>query len=631
VLLPGAETARPADVEACSVFSSALYARSERVPIHSNERMETRDEGRAARGHLRTVWAGILAASVAAGSRATLIALKDGYLGEGLLAIGARSFARDFLRGLALALLPALALAALAHLPRSRWLRLASMALAFAAATLFVSLRIPPMGWYAPDFARPIGKAALAVAFLEAALSVLALRLPFRRPATWAARAALGLTAVALAVSLAERSVRAVKPNVLLISLDTVRRDFLGCYGYPRPTTPSIDRFAGQSIRFLNAYSPDCWTLTAHGSLLTGLYPPAHGLDHGLALRPGVRTLAQHFAEEGYVTLGIVDGVEWFNPRYELDHGFQHYLQIPDRADWKVDALIDALADVGSEPFFAFAHLYDAHSDWRRLPYESRAEDRQSFAGWYRGDFDGCNARGSCATNYLLTLRARKEQPDAELHAYLVSLYAAGLRSLDRELGRLFEWLDRTRLDRSTIVLLTADHGEEFFEHGQPMHHQRYEEVLSVPMLLRVPGRPAADVDTVVSLVDVTPTLLELAQLDDASVDGRSLVPVLDGGSLERAYVLFGSPAGFHGLRTERWSLVEGENGPELYDVLADRAQTRDVAAAAGPPVLDALQHELRLEQDSAAELLRSGAHGAAVVTDAEARARLEALGYVGN
>src|SRR5688572_347105 len=174
---------------------------------------------------------------------------------------------------------------------------------------------------------------------------------------------------------------------------------------------------------------------------------------------------------------------------------------MPSDADVKIDWIFSLLDDLDREPFFLFAHYFDAHSDRVRLPYESDAEDMEAFAGWYDGAFDGCDEE-LCASELLYSMSNRGQVLEGADREYLSSLYDAGVRTLDRKLGRLFDGLERRGLLESSVILLVSDHGEEFFEHGRAMHTQNFAECLRVPFLLRPPGGQAGRSDALVSLVD---------------------------------------------------------------------------------------------------------------------------------
>jgi arylsulfatase A-like enzyme len=414
-----------------------------------------------------------------------------------------------------------------------------------------------------------------------------------------------------------------------------VRQDRLGCYGYGPPTSPALDRFAARALRFTNAFSPLPSTPKAHMSMLTGLYPTAHGLENDRALPAEVRTLAELLRARGYRTMAVVDKVPFLNPRLGFGRGFDYYQQVPDDAAMKRHRILQLLDDAGDEPHFLFLHFYDAHSDRRRLPYEAAPEDLDAFAGRFDARHEWRDEEGNRASAYLLELAARGALLEGETRAHLESLYDAGLRTLDRELELLFDGFEQRGWFERSVFLITSDHGEEFFEHGQPLHRQCYDECVAVPFLLRTPEGVGGTSDELVSLVDVTPTFLELAGAPLPELQGVSLVPLLAGGPLarERDVVLLDEGDGFLGLRARDWSLVPSRGPSWLFDLAADPGQTADLLQGPRDPThlpdVDAL-----LEREGArlrALRARFASRQEEVeTTGAEAEA-LRALGYAGD
>jgi arylsulfatase A-like enzyme len=428
------------------------------------------------------------------------------------------------------------------------------------------------------------------------------------------------------------------RPNVILISLDTVRADRLGIYGYALPTTPEIDRFFSESaIRFDAVFAPQPFTLTSHLTMLTSLHPAVHGADSDRSLPPGVRTLAHVLASDGYVTVGQVFDVAWMDEKYGFGRGFHIYQRLPgdirSRAPF-VDALLDELEH---KRFFLFLHYYDAHSDWgRTLPYDSDPEDRAAFSGWYHGDFAGCDASGRCATDLLSSMNGERRTLPEEDRRYVSSLYDAGLRTLDRGLGDLFRRLGARGLLGRTVVVLTADHGEEFQEHGQLLHDQAYDESMRVPLLVRVPGAGSLRVSSrLVSLEDIAPTILDFcgsAPLPE--MQGRSLRPLVTGGKdpPERSKVLMMDKNGGMGLRTARWKILTTESGTQVYDLVRDPAERNDLMAhRPAPPEAEQLRRDLEAAVRHAFRLrARLGVPDERGISLTESqKEQLRALGYL--
>jgi arylsulfatase A-like enzyme len=578
--------------------------------------------------------------------RAAFRAVKDQHLERGLHALFARSLARDLLEGLAWAALPALALCLLVAAQGRRRLALGVLLLAAAGlAFAFVAMRLPADPFYAPGTRTTAGKLALVASAAAALLAVLPALPAVRVPRAGAlALAAPVLALVAGAVLLWPAGARAGRPNLILISLDTLRRDHVGCYGYERDTTPALDALAARSLRFDNAFSVQPWTLTAHMTMLTGLLPSVHGLSTESGLPRGIPTLADLLKPAGYVTLGVADQIAYFEPRFGYARGFDVYEQLIDRADRKVDRIVDLVDDAGGRPFFLFAHFYDAHSDWNRLPYEAAPDDQAALAPWYAGDADAwCTPEGLCGSKMLLDLYERDAKLAGEELARLIDLYDAGVRSLDREIGRLIDALERRGRMEDTVILITADHGEEFFDHGKPLHGRCFDECLNVPFLLYVPpsirargaGSAGGSTGALASLVDVPATFLDLAGLPPPDVhQGVSLAPLARGEELERERdaVVIEQIGGLRGLRGKRWSLVPHGSKRLLFDVANDPGQTVDLVGPEHADVLGEMRARLEAEE-AAADVLRARFASEAVdveLSDQE-RALLRNLGYAGD
>jgi arylsulfatase A-like enzyme len=313
-------------------------------------------------------------------------------------------------------------------------------------------------------------------------------------------------------------------PNLVLISIDTLRPDHLGLYGYRRPTSPALDAFARQAVVFERAYSTSNWTLPAHVSMLTGLYPAEHGvLRLDQAIGRGVELLPEALGGLGYRSAAVVSTVPFLTARHGFARGWQVY---DDRTAYPAagaeprrfvsSALVhrralELLDELAGSPFFLFLHYFDVHAPYRPpAPYDSMfppAPPAQRAAG------------------SELELRA----------ARAMSRYDGEIRHVDAWLERLFAELDRRGLADSTLVAVTADHGEEFLEHGRRYHRKNlFDATLRVPMIVRFPGGAHAGrrVATPVSLVDLGATLLAAAGSGrDTWASGRDLAGLAAGGA----------------------------------------------------------------------------------------------------
>ena len=333
-------------------------------------------------------------------------------------------------------------------------------------------------------------------------------------------------------------------PNVILISIDTLRPDHLGCYGYERDTSPFLDSLAERGTLFREAFTTASWTLPAHVSLLTGVYPHTHQVEtQARALHPSTPTLAGTFREAGYRTAGFVSWL-YVSSTFGLNQGFDIYEEFlpPDSlidattrhsipADAFVDRVITRLPEVQPAPFFLFLHLFDPH-----MNYEPPLAYAQRFDPRIRDASDLAAGTYQNLRPYISGVHVESERraiPDAVRERAQV-LYDGEVRFVDDQLRRLFGVLEeREILDRS-IVIISSDHGEEFGEHGSMEGHQwtLYEEVLRMPLIVLLPpgldsARPPRTSDLLIDNVDIAPTLLELCGLQvPEEMEGGSFATV---------------------------------------------------------------------------------------------------------
>ena len=324
--------------------------------------------------------------------------------------------------------------------------------------------------------------------------------------------------------------------SAIIIVIDALRADHLGTYGYQRPTSPYLDEWAREGRVFERAYSTSTWTLPSLASLHTGQFPSKHragmsGFDvpDAIALNrlsAGVPTLAEAFAARGFTTGAAVNN-PLLEPAFGLDRGFQTYDHPGDsgraarRADEMVDRAVALLDRWRDRSFFLLLHFIDPHMDYDAPP---------PFGGRFSA---GYGSRLSRPVGDLNGLRQRRDELTDNDREFIKAAYDEEIAFVDQQLGRLRSVLaTRGILDRS-LLLVTADHGEELFEHGGFEHgHAMWEEVLRVPLIIWGPGVRAGREASPVSLADVTPTLLEWMGVSPPVVlDGVSLWPNLTTGA----------------------------------------------------------------------------------------------------
>jgi arylsulfatase A-like enzyme len=467
---------------------------------------------------------------------------------------------------------------------------------------------------------------------------------------------------------------RGPRPEIiLLISVDTLRADHLGLYGHHRPTSPVLDAFAAEGTVFEDANSPSPWTLPAHASMLTGLFPKKHRvLTFDTALPAEIPTLAGILAGAGYHTAAVVNSAWLKKERYGITRDFERYLFVDDTQErrapnsWVTDQAMTWLREPGARPLFLFVHYYDVHSDYTSLP-----EYERLFVGPYSGEADGTGwqlARASFEDDYLemchrnydpKKCRIGNEEKylavdrsvgkiffDEDDLRHIEELYDAGIRQLDNELGRFFSLLASEDFLDKALVVITSDHGEEFMDHGRMDHFlTMYQEVLRVPLILHGPGVPKGlRIEDPVSLVDLAPTLLALAGVEsDEPSDGVDLSPLLTGSSPPTLAnrPLYGEASGgltydimmegifpvYRSLRRDNYKLIHDSKSQSfaLYDLHADPGEERDISS-----LEPALKAKLISEmQQRYGDFSAEPAPENRVELDREELERLRALGYV--
>ncbi len=390
---------------------------------------------------------------------------------------------------------------------------------------------------------------------------------------------------------------------MVLVSIDTLRADALGCYGGSPLTTPHLDQLAAEGVVFANTVSPVPITLPAHGSLMTGLIPARHGVHYNLGhlLHPELDTLAEVLARHGFATAGFVSSLV-LDRRFGLDQGFSEYeddLSTRPRGIFgaerpgaeTVERAMRWLRIHQRERFFMFVHLYEPHE-----PYEPPPEFAERFPH---------------------------------------SPYLGEVATADSCVGQLLDGLGELGLADSTLVAVVGDHGEMLGEHGEEAHtYFVYQSALRVPFILRLPRpSPVARVERLVGLVDVAPTLCGLLELPPlAGVDGVDLSPLLLGrGEVAPPQPLVCeslTPTRYGanpllGLVGERWKLIHTTRA-ELYDLILDPGETSDQALL--QPLVVA-EHQRLLAASLSGQPARFDPTAAPAV-DAETAQRLAALGY---
>lgn len=548
-------------------------------------------------------------------------------------AFGARAAVRTF-TWYAFLLIPLLWIAGVFLRRAGLGARILGLILVGTGAWLVASFRLPPDVLYTPGFESTRGiQANVGLGIL--ALAAACLWMPRMRLPGLRAGAALSISGLVAALGWSTFAGPAPaawpgRPNLVLISLDTTRADHLGCYGYDQQTTPFLDAFAEQALRFERAYTVDCWTLTAHMTMLTGLTPSVHGVDRETALSNLAPTLPELLSDAGYTTLGVVDDCTWLDPRFGFARGFDVYRRVDAPADEKVEQVLSLLDNTGDAPFFLFAHFFDAHSDWEGLPYEAEPEDAEALAGWYTGGWNGCDEAGNCGSQFMQALNQGKASLSEEEQRFVEAMYDAGLRSMDRSVARLFHELEQRGLLENTVVIITADHGEEFFEHGKVLHTQHHEECIRVPLIIRSPETRGGASEALVSLTDLLPTFLDYAGSDQGGGRGYSLRPLIEGeqSDLSRSYVTTDNRGSLCSVRSRSSTFVVLDDCWLVVDESGERPLNTDDPSPEERELIDWVAVERSAIQELRERYAQSQSR--ATISAAEQRA-LAGIGYGGD
>jgi arylsulfatase A-like enzyme/Tfp pilus assembly protein PilF len=392
--------------------------------------------------------------------------------------------------------------------------------------------------------------------------------------------------------------------NVLLISIDTCRADYLGCYGYSRKITPNIDALAEESILFENTYSPVPITLPAHSSMLTGTIPPYHGVHDNSDYRLGEsnETLAEILHKNRFTT-GAVISAFVLHSKFGLSQGFDYYndgIEKRGNADGFDERkgedsnrfAFEWLDKHKSERFFLFLHYFDPHQPY--TPPEPFASEFQD------------------------------------------NLYAGEIAYTDSCIGRIIKKLKELGLYESTLIIITADHGEMLGEHQELTHsYFIYQSAIKVPLIFKLPGRSKAEkIDDPVGLIDIVPTVCgTLSIAMPAHVQGEDLSGYFSGkqrsSSDRHLYCESLSPTRYNansllGLVTDQWKFIQTTR-PELYDLAKDPSETTNL--------IDQQPHRARVLQDRLRQILeksrRGGDFSGKAEMDEQDKNRLESLGYI--
>ncbi len=440
--------------------------------------------------------------------------------------------------------------------------------------------------------------------------------------------------------------------NVVIVVLDAARADHFGCYGYPRDTTPNIDRLGAESVIFDQHFCPYPATTPSTASLLTGLYPDTHGVFGALGpdpnrfqrMIPGTSTLEQALKGAGYYTFMATANVA-ASPTVGIGEDFDSVSSVEgaeagprgrggrDSVRQIVAKFSRGLQERGDRHFFAYLHFLPPH-----FPYYAPDDIKALFSDKQPPDYFHAKPLLPEAT------RDYRAAPPPEDRSKWVNLYDANLRWGDQGVGAVRDMLAQNGLLDDTLFIVTADHGEALGEHDYVWHENvPYDEALHIPLLMRFPGGALRTrVPALTQTVDVMPTILDLLGLAcPKAVQGRSLAPLITGASRkvrDFAYTQTWGPYYCRVVRDQRRLLLQYEDGPgAVYDLSTDPRETHPLSPGRVPQAAglrEALSRFRTAQQQARAELVKRGKNISAKGSSTrqmsvETRRQLEALGYL--
>lgn len=390
-------------------------------------------------------------------------------------------------------------------------------------------------------------------------------------------------------------------PNVLLVSLDTLRADHLSSYGYSRVTSPNLDEWASRSaVLFENAIVSFPGTLPSHASMLSGLWPFATGLGHAGKVPRSVDLLAERFRRAGFHTRAITGGT-YLHPAYGFEQGFDVFRYWTDpgapaerELEDSVDRFVRWVTDGPAPPWFFFLHTYEVHTPFRaRQPFLEQYGGPSIAGGDLGVSYAAATAGGSGPDAARMPVLLGTDPPRPVSRDELIAAYDAGVRYTDQQLGRVLTALRTANLDRDTIIVVTSDHGESLGEGGRLGHGNLYDTDLHAPLMIALPRgeRGGTRVTDQVSTVDLVPTLIELAGLpEDPELDGISRVPDLYGQQSAGQRDAWSYSHDGVALRISsrlkyiyRYNVLRADAGEEeLYDLVRDPLEENNLAAVDG-------------------------------------------------
>jgi arylsulfatase A-like enzyme len=360
------------------------------------------------------------------------------------------------------------------------------------------------------------------------------------------------------------------KSSVILISIDTLRADHLGCYGYEKQTTANIDQFSKECVLFKNTIVQAPSTEPSHASIFTSMLPSGHGAFFTMKqkIADNVKTMAEIFKENGYATASFNGGAQ-LSAEFGFDRGFDKHESSKGNFMSKVNAAKPWLIKKKGQKFFLFLHTYETHH-----PYTPRPEYLEMFDKNYKGQLPQ-DISGEILTD-INEGRLKITEADKQ---HIINAYDAEIYSMDKAFKALVDFLKKNGLYDKTIIIFTSDHGEEFGEHGMMGWHSHtlYDELLKVPLIIKFPDSAYASstVEAQVRSIDILPTVLDVLGIAaPEGIEGVSLtkwfsskksIPLLSVSEQDTEGIRHPSA-----IRSRQWKYYDNLIHKLLFDLQAD-------------------------------------------------------------
>lgn len=381
--------------------------------------------------------------------------------------------------------------------------------------------------------------------------------------------------------------------NVILIGIDTCRKDHMSCFGYEIDTTPNLKAFAQNCVLFTNAISQSPWTLPSFASLFTSTYPSVHrarGKAEGNKFYPiikGLNSGVEILSSSGFKTKAYING-PYLAPAFGISKGFDDYDYAHGsnekirRADETVNSALEWIEENSEEQFFLFLHLFDPHLNYD--PLKKNLQRLMKLAGFeYSGKLKSPFFQLKEVRNHKLLL-------SEEDWKFIQFLYDAEILAVDESIGKLIRFLKSNGLYDKSIIIVLSDHGEEFMDHGGFEHgHTLYDELIHVPLMIKMPYslRAGERITHQVRLIDIMPTILEILDMDiPGSFQGESLLRLIEEGKADKIWPAFSEETHWgdelKSVREGCYKFITNDSldAFELYNLCSDPGEKKDLADA---------------------------------------------------